>query len=139
CTGAVLPSASSSASRRATATDATLAAERRHRRTLSAQTWQHVMQLRQFDLQLAFAAARMTRENIENPLGAVDHPTFGGFLDVSLLHRGEVAVEDDQRRFVGRGFGANFIQLAATYQRRGIRSVAHLEHGSGDLRSRATR
>src|SRR5207244_7604536 len=68
-----------------------------------------------------------------------DHPAFGGFLDVSLLHRGEVAVEDDQRRFVGRGFGANFIQLAATYQRRGIRSVAHLEHGSGDLRSRAAR
>src|SRR5256885_8529327 len=75
--------------RPAGATAATLAAEARHRRSLSAQAGQHVIQLRQFDLQLAFAAPRMTRENIENQLGAVDHPTFGGFLDVSLLHRSE--------------------------------------------------
>ena len=131
--------ASCSAARSTGATAAALAAETRHRRSLSRQTGQHVIQLRQFHLQLAFAAPRMTGENIQNQLRAVDHPAFRGFLDVSLLHGREVAVEDDERRFVRRGFGANFIQLAAADERGGIRGIAHLKDGSGDLRARATR
>ena len=81
----------------------------------------------------------MTRENIENQLRAVDHAAFRGFLDVPLLHGREVAIENDQRRFVCRGFGANLIQLAAAHQRCGISGGTHLKNGSGDLRARAAR
>src|ERR1700687_3744823 len=84
-------------------------------------------------------APLMTGENIENQLRTIDHPAFRGFLDVSLLHGREVAVENDQRRFVCRGFGANLIQLAAAHQRCGISGVTHLEDGSGDLCARAAR
>jgi hypothetical protein len=95
--------------------------------------------LRQFDLQLAFAAPGMPRENIENQLRAVDHPAFRGFFDIALLHGRKVAVEDYQRRPVCRGFGTNFIQLAPADERGGIGGIAHLKDGSGDLRACATR
>ena len=37
------------------------------------QSRQQVLQLRQLDLQTAFAAARALRENVENELGAIEH------------------------------------------------------------------
>ena len=92
----------------------------------------HVIQLRQFHLQLAFAAARMPRKNIQDQLRAIDDPAFGVFFDVALLHRRKVAVENNQRRIFGDGFGANFIELAAADQRCGISLIAQLKHGSGD-------
>jgi len=57
----------------------------------------------------------MPRENIKYELRAVDDPALRGFFDVPLLHGRQVAVEDDQRGFVSRGFRANFIQLAASH------------------------
>ncbi len=111
----------------------------RHRGSFPGQPRQHVIQLRQLDLQLALAASCMARENIENQLRSVDHPAFSRLFYVALLHRREVAVEDDERRFVRRGFGADFIQLAAPHQRCGVSGVSHLENSSSDFRSRAAR
>src|SRR5207302_7442318 len=63
-----------------------LAAKSRHRRALARKPRQHVIQLRKFNLQLPFAAARMFRKNVQNELGAVNDPSFGHLFDVALLH-----------------------------------------------------
>ena len=131
--------ASGSAARSPSATSTALTAEARHRSSLSRQAGKHVIQLRQLDLQLAFTAPRMPRENVENQLCAVDHAAFRGFFNVALLHGRKIAVENDERRMVCRGFGANFIQLTAADERGRIGRVAHLEDGSGDLRAGAAR
>jgi hypothetical protein len=88
-----------------------------------------------FDLQLAFAAPRMARKNIENQLRSVDYPAFRRCFNVALLHGRKVAVEDNQWYLVCRGFGANLIQFPAAHKRCGVRGIAHLEDGSSDLRS----
>src|SRR5260370_5384230 len=49
------------------------------------------------DLQLAFAAPRVARENIENELRAVDHAAFRRFFNVALLHRREIAETTERR------------------------------------------
>jgi hypothetical protein len=82
-------------------------------------------------LQLAFAAARMSRKNIEDELRAVNYAARGVFFDVALLHRGKIAVEYDERRIFGVGFGANFIEFSPADERRGIGGVPQLEDGTG--------
>src|ERR1700720_2606110 len=68
---------------------------------------------RDIDLQLSFAAARVSRKNIQNQLRAVDNAALGGGLNIPLLHRREIAIKDNQRRLVRGGFRANLVQLAA--------------------------
>ncbi len=60
--------------------------EARHRSAFAGQPGKHVVELREFDLQLSFAAARMTRKNIQDQLRAVDHAALCGLFDVALLH-----------------------------------------------------
>ena len=73
------------------------AAQLRHLDAASSQARQHVLQLRQFDLQLAFAGSRMTRKDIEDELRAVDHPPLNNLLDIALLRR-----TTDRDRTAGR-------------------------------------
>jgi hypothetical protein len=63
-------------------------------------------------LQLAFAAARVTRKNVKNELRAIDDSAVGRFFDIALLNGRQIAIENYERRFVGGGFRANFVQLA---------------------------
>src|SRR5258708_3084565 len=72
--------------RAATASSAAFSAEARHFRPMARQPRQKVIELRQLDLQLAFAAARVPRKNIQNELRAVNDAAFGDALNVSLLH-----------------------------------------------------
>ena len=46
---------------------------------------QRVIQLREFDLQLPFAAARVARKNIQDQLRAVNHAAFGALFEVAQL------------------------------------------------------
>src|SRR5262249_24286517 len=105
---------------------AALAAKARHRSALSCQPRQHIVSLRQFPLQLAFTAALVPRKDVENQLRPVDHSPLGGLFDVALLHRAEVAVENNQSRLVRRRLRADFFELAAADERRGIGGVAQL-------------
>ena len=84
-------------------------------------------------MQLAFAAARVARENVQNKLRAIDHAAFRGLFDVSLLHGREIAVENNQRRFVGRRFGTNLVEFAAPDQGGRVGRVAHLVDRAGDF------
>src|SRR6202007_1055330 len=63
------------------------AAELRHLNAMSSQARQHVLQLRELDLQLAFAGARLARKNVEDELGAVDPPPLDNLLNIALLGR----------------------------------------------------
>ena len=73
----------------------------------------------------------MFGKNIENELRAVDNAAFRDLFDVALLHRGKIAVENNQGSLMSRGFSADFVELAAPDQGRGIGGVAHLKHRAG--------
>src|SRR5579863_2599741 len=81
----------------------------RHCCALASQPRQHVVELRKLHLQLAFAAPRVLSKNIENELRPIDHPAFSDRFNVPLLHRREIAVENDERRFVCGSFSTDFI------------------------------
>jgi len=95
--------------------------------------------LSQLDLQLTFAAASVPGKNVQNQLRAVDYTAVGGLFDVPLLHRREIAVKNDQRRFVRSGFRANLVQLPTTHECGGVGRLAYLVHGARDLGTGATR
>src|SRR6266851_3918608 len=55
-----------------------------------------MMQLRRLHLQAAFLGAGALGEDVQDQLGAVDHLDVELFLQVALLARGELFVEDEQ-------------------------------------------
>ena len=59
---------------------------------------QQVLQLRELDLQLAFARPRAAREDVEDELRAVDDLPADLLFDVPQLRRRELVVEDDDDR-----------------------------------------
>src|SRR5216683_652647 len=117
---------------RAAGSSGSFAALAGQRSALSSEPRKHIVQLRQLDLQLAFAAARMPRENIQDQLSAIDDAARRVFFDIALLHRRKVAIENNQRSVFGIGFSQNFIELAAADERSRIGFVAQLEEASGD-------
>ena len=56
---------------------------------------QQVLQLRQLDLQLAFARPRAPGEDVENQLRAIDDLAADRLLDLPQLRRRQLVVEDD--------------------------------------------
>ena len=63
------------------------AAELRHLHAMPSQSRQHVLQLGQFNLQLAFSRARVPRKNVEDELRPVNHAPLDDLLDIALLRR----------------------------------------------------
>jgi hypothetical protein len=55
-----------------------------------------VPELRELDLQLAFAAACALREDVEDEAGAVDDAALERCFEVALLHARQRVVEDDE-------------------------------------------
>ncbi|MCW0462736.1 hypothetical protein NB717_003804 [Xanthomonas sacchari] len=92
----------------------------------------HVPQLGQFDLQLAFVAARALGEDVQDQPGAVDHAPLQVFLQVALLAGAERVVDQNQVGTAGVGGGLDLFQLAAADQRRRARLVDARGHGGGD-------
>src|SRR5689334_24132462 len=75
-------------------TGADAAAETRQMGPLSCQTRQQILKLRQFDLELAFIATSALGEDVEDQLASIDDPQLERFLQIALLRRGEIFVED---------------------------------------------
>jgi len=110
-----------------------------------------VMQLRRFDLQPPFLGARALGKDVQDQLGPVDHLDVELFLQVALLPRGQLLVEDQQVevRFMlerterlplalpdeERGVGVlPPLRLGADHsQPRGARELSQLEHLLFDL------
>ena len=61
------------------------AAQAGHRRAMSGQARQQVVELREFDLQLAFPGPRAAGEDIEDQLGAVEDFTVERLFEIALL------------------------------------------------------
>src|SRR5919201_19075 len=79
-----------------------------------------MLEARELDLELAFACPGALREYFENQLGAIEHAQVERALDVALLRRRELMVEDDERRVQLGCRAAHFVDLAATGVELGI-------------------
>src|SRR5208283_1184336 len=113
------------------------AAELRHFHAAPRQPWQHVFELRQFHLQLTFTSAGVTGKNIENQLRAIDDARVDDALNVALLRRRKIVIEQDHIRG-NRGCRArDLLQLALADQRGRVRPVFALREFAGNLRPRA--
>src|SRR6266849_1766626 len=137
--GAAHADASSASARSTRAATSALASEARHGCAAAGQARQKIVQLRQFYLQLAFAAACVAGKNVQNELRAIDDTAFSRRFNIALLHRRQVPVENDQRGLVRSCFRANLVQLAAADERRGISRLAYLVYRAGDFRAGAAR
>ena len=85
------------------AAGADAAAQPRQRVARSDQPRHQVLELRELDLQLAFARPRAAREDVENELRAIDDLAIERVLEVAQLRRRQLVVEDDD---VDARFGA---------------------------------
>ena len=104
-----------------------------------AKSRQHIFQLRQFHLQLAFAGFRMPRKNVEDELRAVNHPLVQDALDIALLGRREIVVKQNQVGIGRSRRSGNLLQLAAADQGSRIGTVAPLQNLADYDRARAGR
>jgi hypothetical protein len=95
------------------------------------------MQLRQFDLQLAFSRSRMARKDVEDELRSVDHPALDDLFNIALLRRTEVVIEKKDIRIDGRCGTSDLLEFSSTYERRGIGPIPMLQNFSNDLCARA--
>ena len=105
----------------------------------SGEARQQIIQLREFDLQLAFAGARVLAKISRMSCVRSITRRAGALLHVAELHGREVVVHDHKRHVARFGFGANFVQLAAPHERGGIERVAHLHQRCRQFSRRRSR
>jgi hypothetical protein len=95
-----------------------------------------MLQLRQLDLDLALVALGALGEDVQDQAGAIEHARLQHALKVALLGGRQCVVEDDEFELeVGHGIG-DFLRLAGTDEKSGIRTGAAA--GDGDRRFRAS-
>ena len=111
------------------------AAELRHLNASSGKPRQHVFELRQLNLQLAFTAAGVAGKDIQDELRAVDHPRIDFFFNIALLGRRKLVIDEHQVGINGSHSAGNFLQLAFADERGGIRPVTMLNEFAGNLRA----
>ena len=112
------------------------AAQPRQRLARADQPRQQVFQLRELDLQLAFARAGAPREDVENQLRAIDDLAIEALVQLAQLRRRQLVVEDDD---VGVGFGRGLrqhVDLAAAEERGRVGLGTILQHAQDDAGAR---
>jgi hypothetical protein len=78
----------------------------------------------------------MPRKNVEDELRAVNNARLHDILNISLLRRGKIVVEENELRLHRSGSPAYLLQLAFADQSCGIGPITALEEFTGDFRSR---
>lgn len=81
-----------------------------------------MLQLGKLDLQLALAAARALREDVDDEFGTVGDPDLPEPLQIALLYRADRMVEENQRDVLFLESGAETFGGAAAEKERGIRT-----------------
>jgi hypothetical protein len=104
------------------------AAETRQRMTLAGKTREPVFQLREFDLQTPFGRACAMGEYVENQLGAVDDLDLNGGLEVPLLRRRELVIDNQDVGLMSSRQFLQLLDLAISKQRSGVEDGSNLEH-----------
>ena len=107
------------------------AAQPRERGARADQVRLAVAQLRELDLQLAFARARVLREDVEDEHRAVDDRQRDDLLEVRALARPQIVEHEQHVGFELFGALGDLARLAAADQRRGI-DVRELLHDLAD-------
>jgi hypothetical protein len=118
---------------------ANAAAKLRHFDAAARQPWKQIFKLGQFDLQLAFTGTGVTGKDIENQLRAIDDAGVDDALNITLLGRREVVIEQNH---IGGNRGrraGNFLELALADQGGGVGPVFALGELADDLGARAGR
>ena len=92
---------------------------------------QQMLQLREFDLQLAFARAGALREDVENQRRAVQDLAVEYFLQIAALGGRKFVVENDRVHVVPPAEGGKFLRLALADER-GRRGSLQLLHPVAD-------
>ena len=82
-----------------------------------------MLQLRQFNLQLALGALRPAGKNIQNQADPVDHPAMHAPLQVAFLCGRQLMIEDDDIGFGGLNQGGDFVGLATADEQGGVRTT----------------
>ena len=120
---------------RAPGADATgLLAERR---AAAAQARQPVAQQRQLHLRLALGAARVLGEDVEDHRGAVDGGAAEQLLQVAVLRRRQLVVEDDRVGVEAAAERGDLLRLAAPDEGGRVGRVAPLHDPAHDVGARA--
>src|SRR5689334_8706732 len=114
------------------ATHANATAEFLEVRPHSRQARQHVLELRELDLLFCLARARTRREDVEDELCPIHHAFASRVFDVLALRRGELVVEDDERRLGIADQCAELLDLSFAEVSRGVWSVDLLRDGAHD-------
>lgn len=94
------------------------------------------MQLRQFDLQLAFVTAGALRENIENEARAIHHAAVERNLEIALLRGRERVIENDEFDVARFALKAQFLDLAAADKHLGIGTLTAAGERDGGMGAR---
>jgi hypothetical protein len=89
------------------------------------------LELRQLDLELAFPRARVAGEDIEDELGAVEHPAGERGFEVAQLGGAQVVVEEDEIGPHRGGDAGNLFYLAGADQRGRIGTGTTLQQLGG--------
>ena len=98
---------------------------------------QQVVELRQLHLEPALARARPAREDVEDQLGAVERLALDLLLQVALLGRRELLVEENQLDLLRGAAGLHLAHLAAADECRGVAPRALLQLLADDARAGA--
>ena len=119
----------------ARAAGADAAGEARQGVVAGGQLGQHVFQLGHLDLQLALAGAGAAGEDVEDELGAVDHPQIGVVGDRADLRGAQFLIEQEQVGAEAQTHEHDLHQLAATEDEAGVDVLAPLDHLGDHLHS----
>lgn len=94
-----------------------------------------MLQLSQFDLQLAFMTLGTLGKNIQDQGAAIDHPATEHLFQIALLTGRQLMIEHDNVRLMQPGRLADFLCLALAGISRCIRCMALAANHSQRLRS----
>jgi hypothetical protein len=112
-------------------------AKLRHFYATPSKPGKHVFELRQLNLQLALTRSRVSGEDVENELSAIDHTGVEHAFDIALLRWREVVIEQNYAGGNRSGRARNFLQLALPDQRGRFGAVPALRKFADDLGTRA--
>ena len=115
------------------AASADAAAELRHGFAAAGEARQHVFELGELDLKLAFAGARVAGKNVEDELRAIEDAARQSGLKVAQLRGRQVVIEEDEVGVGGSGDAGDLLDFAGADERGGIGARAALHELGGDL------